>query len=97
MYSPQYYGDTTDYWGREIYSNTPCKKNPYMNSFRWNGILISRYTLGTYIKDKNGKGHLETPKLTDEQNLDICLTYLKILKVICIIRWDFYKSHLFYI
>jgi len=79
MHSPQYYGDTKDFLGREIYSPTPCKKNPYMNAFRWNGILISRYTLGIDIKDKNGQLHLETPKLTDEQYLDICLTSLKIL------------------
>lgn len=76
MHSPQYYGDTTDYWGREIYSNTPCKKNPYMSSFRWNGILIGRYSLGVLQKDKNSLVH---PKLTDEQYLDICLTSLKIL------------------
>lgn len=79
MHSPQYYGETKDYLGREIYSNIPCKKKPYINSFRWNGILISRYSLGVYIKDKNEKFHLENPNLTEEQYLDICLTSLKIL------------------
>lgn len=80
MHSPQYYDNTKDYMDREIYSNNPCdKKHQYINAFRWNGILISRYTLGVYIKNKNGKYHLERPNLTDEQYLDICLTSLKIL------------------
>lgn len=79
MYSPQYYSNTKDYWGREIYSNTSCESNPYVGSFRWNGILINKYSLGISVNNGHGKISLETPRLTDAQYLDICLTALKIL------------------
>lgn len=80
MHSPQYYERTTDYLGREIFSDSPCDKNSlYINAFRWNGVLIQRYTLGILQLDKNGKKRLVRPKLTKEQYLDICLTSLKIL------------------
>ncbi|MBJ9985626.1 hypothetical protein IAE19_09250 [Acinetobacter sp. S40] len=66
MYSPQYYGDTTDYWGREIYNNISCQPKPYVGNFKWNGVLIRIYD--SYHRN-----------IKDERYLDVCLTALKIL------------------
>jgi len=78
MNSPQYYNYTIDYNGREIYSNTPCKPNPYRGNFKWNGVLIRIYNAH----------HIDIP---DEQYLDVCLTSLKILneKIIRLTLNDF--------